>query len=77
MDRIFMDCRGPRVLVDVVLGVFTKRSTQKVKNGVEAPQPEISLEWVVPANVPGADVKGHIVGVALFRLFDQPGSFLC
>ena len=48
-----MDLWGPRIFVDVVFGVFFKRSAQKVENGIEAPQPEISLEGYSPPTCPG------------------------
>ena len=52
MDGILVDRWGPRVFVDVVFGVFPKRSAQEVENGIEAPQPKISLEGYSPQKCP-------------------------
>ena len=76
MDGIFVDFWGPRIFVDVVFGVFSKRSAQKVENGIEAPQPEISLERVFPSDVSRPDVEGDIVEVPFLRFVDQPGPFV-
>lgn len=70
-----MDRWGPRILVDMVFGVFSNRLSKKVENGIEAPQPEISLDGVFPSDMPRADVEGDIVEMPFFSLFDQPGSF--
>ena len=72
MDGIFVERQGPRILVDVVFGVVSQRSAQKVEHGIEAPQPEISLEGVFPSDVSRADIEGHIVGVPFLRVVDQP-----
>lgn len=76
MDGVFRDQWGPRILVDVVFRVFFKRSTQKVEHGIEAPQPEISLEWVFPSDVPQADVEGHIVELPFLRFVDWRRPFV-
>ena len=70
MDGIFVDYWGPRIFVDVVFGIFSNRSAQKVENGIEAPQPEFSLEWVVTSDVSRPDVEGHIGEVPFFRFVD-------
>ena len=76
MDGIVVDRWGPRILVDVIFGVFLKRSAQKIENGIEAPQPEISLEWAFPSDVPRADVEGDIVELPFLRFVDQPGPLV-
>ena len=76
VDGIFVDRWGPGIFVDVIFGVFSNRSTQKVENGVEAPQPEISLEGVFPSDVPWADVEGDIVELPFLCVVDLPGSFV-
>ena len=76
MNGIFLDRLGPRIFVDVIFGVFSKRSAQKIENAIEAPQPEVSLKRVFPSDVPRADVERDIVELPLLRFFDQPGSFV-
>ena len=76
MVGIFVECWCPRITLDVVFRVFSNRSTQKVENGIKAPQPEISLEGVFPSDVPRADIEGDIVEVSFLRFLDQPGPFL-
>jgi hypothetical protein len=44
VDGIFVDRWGLRIFLNVVFGAFPKRLAQEVENGVEAPQPKISLE---------------------------------
>ena len=48
VDGIFVDRWGLRIFLNVVFGVFPKRSAQEVENGVEAPQSKISLEGYSP-----------------------------
>ena len=74
-DGIFVDRWRSRIVVDVVFGVFSKRSAQKVENGIDTPQPEISLEGVFPSDVPRADVEGDIVEVPFLRFVDQSAPF--
>ena len=76
MDGILMDRWSPRVLFDMVFGVFFKRSAKKVENSIEAPQSKLSLEGVVSSNVPRADVERHIVEFAFLCFLDQPFSFV-
>ena len=76
MDGIFMNCRAPRILIDVVFGFFFERATQKVENAIEASQPELSLERVFTPDMPWADVEGHIAELPFFRLVDQPSPFI-
>ena len=76
MEGIVVDRWGSRIFVDVVFRVFFKRAAQKIKNGIEAPKPEISLEWVFPSDVPRADVEGDIVELPFLRFVDQPGQFV-
>ena len=76
MDGIFVDFWGSRIFVDVVFRLFFKRSAQKVENPIEAPQPEIALEGVIPSDMPWTDVEIDVVEVPFLRFIDQSGSFV-
>ena len=76
VDGIFLDHRGPWILVDMVFRVFSKRSAQKVEHGIEAPQSELSLEGVFSSNMPWADVEGYVVGVPFLCFVDQSSPLI-
>ncbi len=70
MDGIFVDFWGSRIFVDVVFRLFFKRSAKKVENPIEAPQPEISLEGVIPSDTPGGQTTEtcRLLGTVRFCL---------
>jgi hypothetical protein len=76
VDRVFGDRRGSGILLDGKLWLLFNRSAQKVENGVKAPQPEISPEWIFPSDVPGSDVERNIVGSPPLRLLYQLRPFV-
>jgi hypothetical protein len=41
VDGVFADRWGSRIFVDVVFGIFSNRSTQKIEQRIEAPNPGI------------------------------------